>query len=243
MAIPARRADLLGAAAFAAACLAVLFVQPVSEGVGVTRPADAEAIAIVLLCTLPLALRRSFPMTVAAVVTPLSIFGALHGYAVNLTSLGALFALASAAYLTDRTRAAAIGAFAVAALLIGSVITGGPLLSLQLLVGNLAAPILAVVAGDVMRGRRDADRVRAVAQERVRLAREVHDIVGHHLAAIALQARAGGRRMEADPGSAAEAFSNIDELSSQALAETREAMGLICEPGELAPTAPVVSVT
>jgi signal transduction histidine kinase len=251
-----RHADLAGALLFAVACLAVLFLQPVSADQGVTRSADAIAVVCVLVATLPLALRRRLPLTVAAIVVPLSIAGTLRGYAINLTALGALFSLASAAYFTDRARTIAIGAYGIVALLVASVITGGPLLSLQLLVSNLASPVLAVVAGDVMRGRReyarrwrarareieelrDADQRRAMAQERVRLAREVHDVVGHRLAAITLQARAGARRIGADPARAAEALAEIDALASRALADTRTAVGLIGDENERAPTHPV----
>jgi signal transduction histidine kinase len=251
-------ADVLGALAFSLACLAVLLLQHPSEGTGVTRDVDAFAVVLLVLSTLPLALRRAFPVTVAVIVIPLSIAGSLRGYALNLTALGALFSLASAAYLTDRLRSVALGAFAIVALLVGSVVTGGPLLSLQLLVSNLAPPVLAVFVGDAMRGRRelatrererareiealrDADQRRAVAQERVRLAREVHDVVGHRLAAITVQARAGSRRLEADPPRAGEALAEIDDLATAALAETRSVLGQIGDADEQAPTHPVGS--
>ena len=98
-------------------------------------------------------------------------------------------------------------------------------------------------AGDVMRTRRlyadrwraraqeieelrDADQQRAVAEERVRLARDVHDIVGHYLAGIALQARAGLRRVRTDPARATQALTEIDQLASDALAETRQAVAI-----------------
>jgi signal transduction histidine kinase len=153
-------------------------------------------------------------------------------------------ALASAAYLTDRRRTVALGVFTVVALITVSTIAQGSLLGLQPLVTDISAPVLALLAGDVMRTRRlyaerwrsraeeierlrDADQQRAVAQERVRLARDVHDIVGHYLAGIALQARAGLRRVRTDPARAAEALTEIDQLAGDALAETRQAVGII----------------
>jgi signal transduction histidine kinase len=135
----------------------------------------------------------------------------------------------------------AVGGYGVVALIVASVLSGGQLLSLQALVGNLASAVLAAVVGDAMRGRsrlRKADQARAVAQERVRVAREVHDVVGHRLAAITVQARACRRRMETDPESAARALTQIDELAVQALAETRAAVGQIGDPGEAAPLHP-----
>lgn len=253
-----RRADLVGTLAFTLVCLAVLALQPVSPDVGVSREADAASVVLLLLATLPLALRRRFPLTVAAIVVPVSIFGTLRGYALNTTSLGALFAIASAAYCTDRPRSIAIGAFSVTALLIGLLVSGGSLLSIQSLVGNLVTPVLAVAIGDAMRGRREyamrwrmrareveelrvADQQRAVAQERVRVAREVHDVVGHRLAAITIQARAGCRVAGTDPALAAEALAQIDSLATAALAETRGAVGQIADEHAAAPVQPLAA--
>jgi signal transduction histidine kinase len=250
-------AEFMAGIAWMAVCLAVLLLQPVSSDAGVKRSADALAVAVVLVTTLGLAFRRRFPITVAAVVTPVSIYGSLRGYAVNITALGAIFALGSAAYYTDRPRTVAIGLYAIAAILIGSLMTGGPLLSIQLLVSNVAAPVLAVAVGDALRSRRDyamrwraraheieqlrdADQARAMAQQRVQIAAEVHDVVGHRLAAITVQARAAGRRASgSDDSRVAAALSEIDSLATAALAETRRAVGQIGEPGEVAPTHPV----
>jgi signal transduction histidine kinase len=247
--------EVLAGLGWTLACLVVLLVEPVAADTGVSREADAQAFAIVLLTTLPLAFRRRFPLTVAAVVTPISIYGTLHGYAVNITALGALFALASAAYYTDRPRTVAIGLYAIAAILIGSVISGGPLLSVQFLVSNIASPVLAVCVGEALRSRRDyarrwrarareveelrdADQARAMAQQRVQIAADVHDVVGHRLAAITVQARAACRRAPEDDPVAA-ALREIDALATAALADTRRAVGEIGSPGEAAPTQPV----
>jgi signal transduction histidine kinase len=248
-------AELVAGIAWFAACMAVLLLQPVSAEAGVTRSADALAAGVVVVTTLGLAFRRRHPVAVALIVTPVSIYGSVRGYAVNITALGAIFALGSAAYYTDRPRTIAVGLYAIAAILIGSVITGGPLLSIQLLVSNVAAPVLAVAVGDALRSRRDyamrwrarareieelrdADQARAMAQQRVEIAAEVHDVVGHRLAAITVQARAAGRRVSGDERVAA-ALAEIDSLASVALAETRRAVGQIGEPGELAPTQPL----
>ena len=61
----------------------------------------------------------------------------------------------------------------------------------------------------------------------MRIAREVHDVVGHSLVGIALQARAARRRLEREPARAAEAIDEIDKLATSALAETRQAVGVI----------------
>jgi signal transduction histidine kinase len=167
-----------------------------------------------------------------------------RGYALALTSIAAFVALASAAYFTDRRRTVALGGFTLIALITISSITGGSFIGVQPLIVDASAPLLALFAGDVMRTRRlyaerwqarteevdrlrHVDQQRAVAQERVRLARDVHDIVGHYLAGIALQARAGLRRVRSDPARTTDALTEIDHLASDALAETRRAVGVI----------------
>src|SRR3954447_9703710 len=130
-------ADAAGAAAYAVACLVVLLLQPVSHEAGVTHTPDAAAFVLLALATLPLALRRKAPIVVAAVVVPASIAGSLAGYALNTTAIGALFALASAAYLSDRRRSIAMGTIAGARLLVGLLVAGGGLASLQSVIANV----------------------------------------------------------------------------------------------------------
>ena len=237
-------ADAVGVAALTLGSLLVLWLQPVDPSAGVSRHRDALAVGFVLLSTLPLLWRRHAPLAVAAITVCASLIGSARGYALALTTVGALVALASAAYVTDRRRTVALSAFTMLALITISSIAGGSLIGVQPLVVDASAPLLALFAGDLMRTRRvyadrwraraqeieelrDADQQRAVAQERVRLARDVHDIVGHYLAGIALQARAGLRRVNSDPARTTQALTEIDHLASDALAETRQAVGII----------------
>jgi signal transduction histidine kinase len=236
--------DTAGVAVLTLASLLVLWLQPVDPAAGVSRHRDALAVLFALLTTLPLLWRRQAPVTVAVITVLASLIGSFRGYALAFSTVGALVALASAAYLTGRRRAVVLGAFSVVALITVSTIAQGSLPGLQPLVTDISAPLLALLAGDVMRTRRlyaerwrsraeeierlrDVDQQRAVAQERVRLARDVHDIVGHYLAGIALQARAGLRRVRTDPDRAAAALTEIDQLAGDALAETRQAVGII----------------
>lgn len=72
----------------------------------------------------------------------------------------------------------------------------------------------------------DAEVQRAVADERVRIAREVHDVVGHHLSAISLQAAAGARKAE-DAEEARHALDAIRRSSREALDQTRRTLGML----------------
>ncbi|HTE66705.1 MAG TPA: histidine kinase, partial [Candidatus Binatia bacterium] len=67
----------------------------------------------------------------------------------------------------------------------------------------------------------------AIVEERIRIAREVHDVVGHSLVAITLQARAGLRRLSRSPERAGQALHEIETLASRALEETRTAVATI----------------
>ncbi len=73
---------------------------------------------------------------------------------------------------------------------------------------------------------RETEARRRAAEERLRVARDVHDIVAHALAGIALQAGVGVRLAEADPRQAREALVGIRQASKDALAELRVTLDL-----------------
>jgi signal transduction histidine kinase len=112
-------------------------------------------------------------------------------------------------------------------------------------------PILACwLAGVLVRARRRATSLaghnaalqrqaeQAAATERARIARELHDIVAHHLSVIVLQA-AGARAS----GQAADAtLEKIENSARQALAETRRLLGVLHDPGEETGLAPQLGI-
>ncbi|WP_408895617.1 sensor histidine kinase [Nocardioides sp. R1-1] len=71
-------------------------------------------------------------------------------------------------------------------------------------------------------------------QERVALARELHDIVAHHVSAIAVQAQAGGVVADAQPERAAEILAAIESEASRTLAEMRSMVRVLREPESVA---------
>ena len=68
---------------------------------------------------------------------------------------------------------------------------------------------------------------RRVAEERLRIAREVHDVVGHGLATIALRAGVADRVMTKDPGEAQEALRAIRRISTEALDDLGALLGVL----------------
>jgi signal transduction histidine kinase len=72
---------------------------------------------------------------------------------------------------------------------------------------------------------------RAAADERQRIARELHDVIAHTLAVTMLQLTGARLALERDPADAARALAEAERLGRQSLAELRKAVGLLA-PGE-----------
>jgi signal transduction histidine kinase len=76
----------------------------------------------------------------------------------------------------------------------------------------------------------EALRAQAVTTERLRIARDVHDMVAHGLGVIAIQAGAAARVIDTEPASAREALGAIESTSREALAGLRRVLGALREP-------------
>jgi two-component system, NarL family, sensor histidine kinase DesK len=77
---------------------------------------------------------------------------------------------------------------------------------------------------------------RAVTEERLRLARDLHDLLGHSLTMITLKSELAGRLIESDPARAAQEVREVEQAARQALREVREAVAGYRQPtllGEL----------
>ena len=84
----------------------------------------------------------------------------------------------------------------------------------------------------------EQESLRRMAEERLRIAREVHDVVGHGLAAISLRAGVADHVRERDPEEVSEALRAIRAMSKESLAELSALLGTLRdgEPAERAPT-------
>ncbi|MEU9115252.1 histidine kinase [Streptomyces sp. NPDC048483] len=104
--------------------------------------------------------------------------------------------------------------------------------------GKLLARLAPVLLGPTPADRlAAAERRAAVLASRNRLARELHDAVGHALSAVTLQASAARRVLDADPEFARQALTAIEETTRDAVAELDTVLGLLREDGAV-PTAP-----
>jgi signal transduction histidine kinase len=88
----------------------------------------------------------------------------------------------------------------------------------------------------------DGQASRAAAQERTRIARELHDVVAHHVSLIAVQAEAATSLLPGRPGEARRSVEIIGDTARQALTELRRLLGVLRGPAERLETAPSVSL-
>lgn len=234
----------------AAVLLSVLLSSAVEQHA--LRPFD---VLVVLGTCAVLVLRRRFPVPVAL----LALLGCAVYYPLSAADgpLLLAFAVALCTVAAEGRTAVAVLLAVVAMLLVGygEVGSGQRHLddtSLYLFAGWLVA---AVAIGGLVRNRRaylnEAEqRMRAVArekeeearsragEERLRIARELHDVLGHHLSLINVQAGAALHRIDADPAQARSALSSIKQASKEALQDLRATIGVLRQVDEAAPTAP-----
>jgi signal transduction histidine kinase len=82
----------------------------------------------------------------------------------------------------------------------------------------------------------------AVTEERVRIARELHDVVAHAISVIVVQARGGRRMLRTEPAEAREAFDSIEATGRAALTEMRRLLGVLRRDDEEIALAPEPSL-
>lgn len=235
---------------------ATLLTSAGAQSSGGPRPGVAGVLAAAAACG-ALAVRRRlpFPALVVSAVGAEMYMALYRGQTGMLVMLAPLIALYTVAERGDRSRGLMIGGIAVAAL----GVVHGLLKPSWMGPANLALVALgalAVAAGDSSRNRRaylaeaeqraaraehekDTDARRRVTEERVRIARDLHDSVGHHLALIRVQSAVADRLLGTAPEQAHEALSHVQAASRSALEELGDTIGLLREAGEpAAPTQP-----
>ena len=79
---------------------------------------------------------------------------------------------------------------------------------------------------------REEEARRAVSQERLRIARELHDVIAHSMSVIAVQSAVGNHVMDTQPAEARKALAAIEATSRSALTEMRRLLGVLRQEGE-----------
>jgi signal transduction histidine kinase len=90
---------------------------------------------------------------------------------------------------------------------------------------------------------RDDEFRRRASEERVQIARDLHDVLAHNISVINVQANTALHLMDRQPERAREALTSIHEVSKQALAELRTVLGVLRANGDAAPRAPSPGLT
>jgi signal transduction histidine kinase len=85
---------------------------------------------------------------------------------------------------------------------------------------------------------REVEAARRVAEERLRIARELHDVLGHHVAVIGVQSGVAETLMASRPDAAREALRHVQDASEQVLTELAALVEVLREPGDDARGAP-----
>jgi signal transduction histidine kinase len=243
-----------GALALAAAGLTTtLFVSDLS-GLGLPRSRLALGYALALLHTLPLAARRRFPGAVLGISVASGLGVAALGLPPIVLGPAILVAVYSVAAYGGRWVSLA-GLAAAEVGLVAVQFTPGRH-EVSTLVADMGAVAAAWLLGHFVGDRRSYVRQleertaeleqareelarQAVAEERLRLARELHDVVAHAMSVIAVQSGVGAHVASSHPQEASKALAAIEATSRAALTELRRMLGVLrqdSEPrGSLAP--------
>jgi signal transduction histidine kinase len=236
------RSDALDLALGAGVALALVAITDRIDAVEGGRPLDGLGYVFVVVAGLSLSLRRWAPTVgVLAAGGAVALYAARNypGGPVFVVPLVAAFFLASA---RPRVRAVPAVAAATAAVLVSGLVDGtadGAGWRPLVFVGWVGAAVLLGEAARARQGHlaaledraryleetREQEARRGAAEERLRVAREVHDVVAHTLSGIALQAGVGAKLAEGDP--ARESLIAIRRDSKEGLRELRAALDLL----------------
>ncbi|MFG1650846.1 sensor histidine kinase [Micromonospora sp. NPDC049275] len=197
---------------------------------------------------LPLAARRRWPIPVAVVISAVTTGALITGVIPNFAAaapalaIGLSFYTVAVSTTTRRSLFSAAGCLALVS--VALVLTAGDLWSRTGAVVYAAVMIApAWVIGWLLRERRalaarqGEHLVRqAAAEERLRVARELHDVVAHTLSLIVVKAAVANHVAEADPREAGAALRVIEETGRTALTDVRRVLGVLREGTPYAPT-------
>ncbi|WP_018720612.1 sensor histidine kinase [Salinispora fenicalii] len=199
-----------------------------------------------------LVFRRTHPLAVTAVVAALALVQVAVGWGPRAYDIGVLIALYSVAKYADRLRYGIIaGLVAAVGVVLAALQLGGPaywwsdalelgvvtgavwLVGLNVRTRRLYMLSLEERAATLERGR-EAEARAAVAEERTRIARELHDVVAHTMAVMVVQADGVRFTIDRDPAVAREAAKVVGDTGRQALEEMRRLVGVLREPADAA---------
>jgi signal transduction histidine kinase len=208
------------------------------------RPLDAVAAGLIAVMAGALALRRRYPISVLVVLNAVALAWSAGQYPGRLILLAPLIACYTLAALrgwrwglagTVVTALSALVAIRVAfgaaepagisGIAVWMAATAG---AAGTAVGYYRALLVATRAQHARETQtREEQARRRAAEERLRIARELHDVFGHTMATISVQAGVGIHLLQQRPGQAVEALTTIKQISDQGLTDVKTILGVL----------------
>ena len=235
--------------------LAALSLLAYAGGAPDVGPQSTVTVVLLLLESLPLIVRRRFPLAVLAVITgATTVHVALLPEGQSLQAgLGILVAVYTVGELVERRTS--LAATALAGVVLSTVLVGRAGIAAVALsiVQTQLIFVVAWLLGDASRIRRlyalrleeraemlerqrDEETERAVRDERERIARELHDVVTHHVSVIVIQAGGAASVLDRRPDEARSALEAIAATGRLALTDMRRMLGILGEQEASDPT-------
>lgn len=210
------------------------------------RAVDVVAVVLLLLGPTALARRDRWPLAAVAVAVAAADLYVGLGY-----PFGPVFVSVAVGFFTairaGRRRATwALAAAGYAGFVLAVVLDprppGASLLHLSLVAGWVAVVLAVAELARTGRERAVEERQRRAGEQRLLLARELHDVLAHHISLINVQASVALHLLDEQPERARPALLTVKEASREALHELRAALDLLRH-GDAAPRSPAPRLT
>ncbi len=215
---------------------------------------------VAALAFLPLAVRRRWPWAAMTISGTAALLYTIMPWPPVFVVIGPMIAIYTLAQRSKTRRAWLVTLGLVALMLALPALYYAQARWVVESVGTFALLAAAAFLGDTARTRRDyiaaveqrardAERTREeearrrVDEERLRIAREVHDIVAHSLSIVTVQAAAADALVDDDPARAHESLAHIRSTSKQALSELRSMLGVLRTSEPAAPLSPAADLS
>jgi signal transduction histidine kinase len=231
-----------------AAALTLLAFVPTLSTIGAqvgdlpVRPLDAPAVALTLAQTVPLAIASRWPAACLAIIGAAFMAHQALSYPQTFGSIGLYLALYAVGAHQARFRrglaAVWTGVYVVLAVVLHSL--GSPNGVQDFIAFYLVLGVIWMAGAGMRRWRaEEAERRRlsaslATAAERARIARELHDVVTHHVTAMVIQADAAQFLVGSAPDRAGGGLAAISDTGRRALTELRHLLGVLEATGDSA---------
>jgi signal transduction histidine kinase len=214
--------------------------------------ADPAPAAEVVLAFVPVAafglwlVRPQLPLALPAALVLVPVVIAQRDGALEPSMFAASVLAFVAARFASPPAAIAIGALCVATPPVVALVQDPSQVSVGVWILGILFPLLvgyAVRRQADLAAQLEATRAelaeQALLEERRRIARDVHDFVGHGLAAVMLQITSARHVLRRDPGAAEDALRSAEEVGRRSMAELRRTVALLRSEGDATPSAPV----